>query len=334
VAQDFKGFEQRGLQRTGSPTSLSFVRLYSHCAGLSEKDPDKISETPSSALFYHDFLEFPISFASFVRQEQILAALNVPPLNANEGADFLELYVAAGGKLANSRIRYAAPRLLSTKLRKYVNQWLSTGIDKDGCEVPSARKILEYAFMAVQDYMERYPPRFLLTERGLTVTLVLGGPPGRSMEVRSLFDEIEEEAKRLFTCLITSDWKDRFAKCPYAACGSYFVRPKIRRKYRRGVFCCRRHQALAVAEACTKKLRTTADHALIDLAAKQLIAWNVNDDQWPADAQLKRRLAAKVAQLMAARPALRSHRQSVRVNWVTRHQQQIEAARVATSQRR
>jgi hypothetical protein len=279
-------------------------------------------------------VEFPITFANLVRQEQILAALNVPPLNANEEADFLDLYVAAGGKLANSQIRYSAPRLLSTKLRKYVNQWLSTGIDKDGCEVPSARKILEYAFMAVQDYMERYPPRFLLTERGLAVTLVLGATLGHSTEVRSLFDEIEEEAKRLFTCLIASDWKDRFAKCPYDACGSYFVRPKLRRRYMHGVFCCRRHQALAGAEARTKILRTTADHALIDSAAKQLIAWHVKDDQWPADAQLKRRLAAKVTQLMATRPALRIHRQNVRVNWVTRHQQQIEAARIVASQPR
>ena len=156
----------------------------------------------------------------------------------------------------------------------------------------------------------------------------MGDPFGLPYAPDQLFESIEVDAKRLFTGLIASVWQGRFGKCRYRACGCYFVRPKLRHTYKRGIFCCREHQLFASATACTRKLRTAAHRELIAQAANQLIAWKVKDDQWQANVKVKRRLAVAVSRYAGTRPGLLVNRLSVQLNWVTRHQNEIEQARV------
>jgi hypothetical protein len=106
-----------------------------------------------------------ISLSNFVLPEHILAALNVRPLSANETVDFIEAYAAADCRLPRAKLRPLIAGLLSAKLRRYVDPWLNTGITKDGTEVPSQRTLQDYPYIAVQDYLEKYPPTVGLDER-------------------------------------------------------------------------------------------------------------------------------------------------------------------------
>jgi hypothetical protein len=81
---------------------------------------------------------------------------------------------------------------------------------------------------------------------------------------------------------------------------------------------------------CTRNLRTAAHRELIAKAANQLIAWKVKDDQWQANVRAKRRLAVAISKYVRGRPALLVNRVSVQSNWITRHQKEIEQARVET----
>jgi len=213
--------------------------------------------------------------------------------------------------------------------RRYVDPWLDTGITKDGTEVPSRRTLRDYPYIAVQDYLEKYPPIVGLDERGLKVSL--GDRLRLPYAPQQLFETIELDAKRLITGLIASDWNGRFGKCRYSACGCYFVRPKLRPTYKRGIFCCREHQLFASATVWTRNLRTAAHRELIAQAANQVIAWKVRDDQWQANVKVKRRLAIAISKYVRGRPGLLVNRVSVQSNWITRHQKEIEQARVAAS---
>ena len=270
-----------------------------------------------------------IPLRNFVLPEHILAALNVRPLSANETVDFKEAYAAADCRLPRPKLRPLITGLLSAKLRRYVDPWLNTGITKGGTEVPSRRTLWGDSYIAVQDYMEKYPPSVGLYERGLEVHM--GAPFGLPYAPEQLFETIELDAKRLFTGLIASDWNGRFGKCRYPACGCYFVRPKLRHTYKRGIFCCRKHQLFARATVCTRNRRTAAHRELIAQAANQLIAWKVKDDQWRANIKVKRRLAVAISKHVRTRPWLLVNRLSVQLNWITRHQKKIEQARLEAS---
>jgi hypothetical protein len=240
--------------------------------------------------------------------------------------DFIEAYAAADCRLPRPKLRPLIAGLLSAKLRKYVDPWLDTGITKYGTEVPSQRRLQDYPYIAVQDYLEKYPPTVGLDERGVKVSL--GERLRLPLAPEQLFECIELDAKRFFTGLIASDWNGRFGKCRYRACGCYFVRPKLRHTYKRGIFCCRQHQLFASATVCTRNLRTAAHGELIAQAANQLIAWKVKDHQWQTNVKVKRRLAVAISKYVRERPALLVNRVSVQLNWITRHQKEIEQARV------
>jgi hypothetical protein len=219
--------------------------------------------------------------------------------------------------------------LQALQLRRYVDPWLNTGITKDGSEVPSRRTLRGDPYIAVQDYMEKYPPTVGLYERGLEVHM--GEPFGLPYAPEQLFESIELNAKRLFTGLIASDWNGRFGKCRYPACGCYFVRPKLRHTYKHGIFCCREHQLFARATVSTRHRRTAAHRELIAQTANQLIAWKVKDDQWQANVKVKRRLAVTISKYVRTRTGLLVNQLSVQLNWITRHQKEIEQARVEAS---
>jgi hypothetical protein len=139
-------------------------------------------------LFYPVFLSVTISFQNSILPENILDALNVPPLNAKDQVDFVNAYVAAGYQLPREKLRPLIGGLLSAKLRHHVDAWLKTGILKDGTEVPVQRRLQGYPYFAVQDYLEKYPPQIGVDERGLHVSL--GEPFGLPSSPEQLFERI------------------------------------------------------------------------------------------------------------------------------------------------
>jgi hypothetical protein len=280
-------------------------------------------------MFYHLFVSLTARLSNSVEPGQVLAALNVQPLSANEVVDFIEEYAAADCQLPRAKLRPLVAGMLSATLRHYIDSWLGTGILKDGTEVPYKRTLVDIPYTTVQSYLEKHPPYFRLDERGLQVSL--GELFGLPSTPEQLFESIELNAQRLFTGLIASDWKERFSKCRYPACGRYFVRQKLRRTYNHGTFFCRPHQALASATICTKRLRTAANRELVALAAKQLMDWGVKNDQWTANVRTKDRLAQAVSKYIARRPTLHLNRQLVQVNWITRHGDEIEGLRTKMS---
>jgi hypothetical protein len=208
-----------------------------------------------------------------------------------------------------------------------VDPWLNTGVAADGAEVSSKRMLVGYTFLALQTYLDNYPARVEYSPRGLEARLA--EPFGLPHEPEQLFERIEVDAQRLVTSLMSSEWKERFGKCRYRRCGIYFVRKKVRRAYKKGLFCCREHQMLASATVCTRNLRLAANRELIGFAAKHLCRWSVKDDLWQASSKQKHRLTEALCADLDRRPAVRKIRPPVRVNWVTRHQEIIEQARIA-----
>ena len=135
------------------------------------------------------------------------------------------------------------------------------------------------------------------------------------------------EAQRLFFGIMASDWKDRLCKCRYQYCGRYFLHPKPRACYRRGMFCCRQHAASAAADESMRRARKTGREKLIELAAQKLCVWRVENRAWQDDADVKRRLASSLC-LEIPRCRLQRYQQEVRAHWVSRHQESIEGRRL------
>jgi hypothetical protein len=93
---------------------------------------------------------------------------------------------------------------------------------------------------------------------------------------------------------MASDWKDRLCRCRYQYCGCYFLHPKPRECYRRGMLCCRQHAASAAADESMRRARKTGRETLIVLAAQKLCVWQVENRIWQDNANVKRRLASSL----------------------------------------
>ncbi len=123
------------------------------------------------------------------------------------------------------------------------------------------------------------PCKLHFLEKAAELVVVVGVPPAWSGP--NLIDPLGGaigEADRIFTSMMTSEWKNTVCKC--RLCGRYFVRKKLRRSYRHGVFCTREHQRHASAAACTSNRRLAATRELIDYAANWLLKQSVKDRRW------------------------------------------------------
>ena len=258
--------------------------------------------------------------------EFLLETLHVAPLDDEHYVYWLERYAAAGGHLPRKETHPVAAALLSRFLRQYVDPWLQTGVRKDGSEAPAQRVLRGACYDVVQDYLQKYPPDMSLTASG-EVSQSLCEPVRFTTGPGHLFDATLEEAKRLFTGLIASDWRDRLCRCRYAGCTRYFLSARPRRVRKHGTFCCRQHQALASARICTKRRRAAADQELIERAAKWLQELKLKNSNWMVNTRLKCRLAKAVSKYIGGNRSLRALRGEVRVNWVTRNQLVIEKRR-------
>lgn len=268
----------------------------------------------------------PMVVQNWIDPKFLVETLNVAPLDHGDQARWLERYAAAGGDLPRKETHPVAAALLSRLLRKYVDEWLQTGVRADGSEAPTQRVLRGACYVDVLEYLEKYPPYITLTASG-EFREILCEPVRFTMGPGHLFDATVEEAKRLFTGLIASDWRDSLCRCRYAGCTRYFLLTRPRGVRKHGTFCCRQHQALASAGICTKQRRAAADHELIECAAKWLQEFQVKNSDWRANARLKCRLAQAVSVYIRRSRSLRTLRSDVRINWVTRHQSAIEKRR-------
>jgi hypothetical protein len=261
-----------------------------------------------------------------IEAESLVETLNVAPLDDGDQARFLERYAAAGGDLPRKETHSVAAALLSRFLREYVDAWLQTGVRADGSEAPTQRDLRGTGYGVVLEYLEKYPPYFSLTASGeLSVTIC--GLMSFTRGPGHLFDANLAQAKRLFTGLMLGDWKERLCRCRYARCRRYFLLARPRGVRKHGTFCCRKHQALASAGACTKQRRAAAEHKLIECAAKWLQEFQVKTPEWTGNSRLKCRVAKAVSAYIRGNRSLSALRSEVRVNWVTRHQLAIEKRR-------
>lgn len=218
------------------------------------------------------------------------------------------------------RAMFAA--LVSSHLRRFVDEWLETSRHPDGSESSEDRSIeaAPNAFAAFSELGAKVrrpqPSDFSL---------------GCAEPVRwapSFFEAALLEAKRLLFRAVCSEWAERLCKCRYKSCGRYFLNGTRFWEYRHGTFCSRKHQNLGSAAAATSERRTRVHDKLIDLASKQLASWRINGPHWQDDTKLKRRLAAELSHRISEDPNLHGYQQGATVHWVTRNQIEIEKKRL------
>jgi hypothetical protein len=220
-------------------------------------------------------------------------------------------------------------RIVSSRLRRLVDEWLATGQRSDGGESPAQKDVFRTAgaIEAVEDYVYENPVQVTI-ERDLSVVLVWVS----TRVFVDFFQKAINQADRLFTVLMLSVWKNQLCKCRYAPCGQYFRRLKKPRSfYRHGTFCCPEHQRRASATPGTKKFRAWAEQVLIESAAQQLLNWGMNSPRWQNDARRKQRLAEELCRVIKTRK-LCSYRKKVTANWVNRRLLAIEKRRARLPQ--
>ena len=134
-----------------------------------------------------------------------------------------------------------------------------------------------------------------------------------------------EEAARLFTGLMLSEWGQRLCRCRYIACGQYFLKERLRRSpLIHGTFCCAEHQRKASAGDCVRTSRANQRQQLIEKAAAILVRWRITNPQWQEDRKRKRKLAFA----LSGTQLCERHKLVLKSNWVTRHCQPIEKRRL------
>ena len=213
-------------------------------------------------------------------------------------------------------------------LRPLVDEWLGTGLNPDGSESPSTGDLFRTtrAVSAVLEYSKKHQARIKFTPGSTVPKLFIGEPHPFSDKWNDFFMEAAEEASRYFTALMASDWKAGLCQCRFERCSRYFLASRPRRSYRYGAFCCHEHQSLVSAGVCTSVRRARTAAQLIDLAAERFLKWRFDGPCWQNDANRKHRLAGELS-MYVSRKRLQSYRQEVGVNWVTRHQPEIERRR-------
>jgi hypothetical protein len=229
-------------------------------------------------------------------------------------------------------------RITSVRFRRWVDDWINSGVDSSGLEKPSSRSFSSMtvpvpatglAHVSVLAALENYVAfRLVFSEQDNTFTALIGEAkrqPGADHDpIEKAWDE---DPVSLLVQLLVSDWGNRISKCRYPPCGRYFLLEKPRSGgYRHGTFCCKEHRAQHSAAARTKELRSQAKKRLIDLAARWLLR-NSPDQDWQRENALKRRLAASLSLQIGQQPNLSTTRDEVKVNWVTRNAAKIEQLR-------
>jgi hypothetical protein len=193
---------------------------------------------------------------SDITDQLFLRAVNHP------SPDFgMEALSSLPGDVAVERKRF------QQLLRSYVDQWIDTGVSRDGREDLTERgllrgewfqqgRLLPFAIeksKALEDVLTvvlevfRQNPQVFLSADGLQIAFPALQP---KLEHAPLNDLAERAAKRFFVWFLASDLRAKLGKC--RACHLYEI--KTRKTYKRGTYC-RLCKAKASARELTQKKR-------------------------------------------------------------------------------
>ena len=218
------------------------------------------------------------------------------------------------------------------QLLVYVNDWLNTGVGKDGVEDPRARDLTRAADAS------RAIRRFAHT-RAVELEVVPNGVSVRfrgyaSMTISDLMQNLSrprgkerDAADRLLAVCCLSGWLRKLGKC--RRCSKYFELKHWNRVYKRGTACCGCARVRS-AVLSTSKARHEAEEALIRMIAKQFRKRVAKDPKWYRDATLKARIMAFAESRIAGNDSLRSvYRHSLTGKWLSWAKNRIGIERVA-----
>jgi hypothetical protein len=257
----------------------------------------------------------------YVERQPTLASLaTVPP--------WMHLFERFGGTDPGVFER----QIVATRLRMYVDEWIDTGVTANGGEVPLKRDLVKApgANKLLRDYVEQHRPTLPFSPKRLEFVFEMCYPAvaDGSLAAARRFDLVSgafEEAARLFTGLMLSEWGQRLCKCRHIACGRYFLKECLRRSpLVHGTFCCAKHQRQASASDCVRTSRANQRQELIEKAAAILVRWRITNPQWQEDRKRKLKLAFDLSETQLCE----RHKLVLKSNWVTRHCQSIEQRRL------
>jgi hypothetical protein len=232
-------------------------------------------------------------------------------------------------------------RIIATRLRQHVDEWLRTGWTKDGRECLAHRSLIKapLAMKALQDYtsQQHLNLRFIGSPPAFVVEDVLSRDDSGTSKMSEFAEAIRlafREVPRLFFGLVTSDWGPRLCKCRYSRCSLYFIHPKPRMWYKHGTFC-GDHQMAWTASRHMKDTRTSIHSALVDIAAHELSKRHIDSPRWQDDKSSKVQLAQDISTRIrkSRSAALRHAPMVVQLTWVTRNRREIEKRRRALGSR-
>jgi hypothetical protein len=170
--------------------------------------------------------------------EAALAALNRPELDQKTYGTLRLKFLQGSGRTTEREKEIFYEVELSRRLRIYVDEWQETARSREGSEAPFERRLsrTSTAKEAHSTYLVQHPPTVASDAEG-GLHLRLADVPQGAPSGSEFFTVIEAAALRMFTLMMTSDWKIGICKCRYPRCGKYFFIEKPRSAYKQGTFC-------------------------------------------------------------------------------------------------
>jgi len=208
----------------------------------------------------------------------------------------------------------------SAQLRLYIDEWLDTGLTKDGAEAPRARDLTKAfeAHAAISRCVGKLPMQFELRRDGLVLRLPIwfGKLP---LEMDTPLETADKLCALFFLC----DWRSKLAKCRRAGCGRYFELKHWNRTYSRLIACpgCARTRSAVLS---TSNARKEAEMEVYRLVAKRFRKQVAKSVAWHQDQKLRARIIRFINARIADGDTLRRvYRHSLTGKWLSRSKNRI-----------
>jgi hypothetical protein len=203
------------------------------------------------------------------------------------------------------------------ELLQHIDEWIDSGRNADGSESPYQRRCdrAPKAWEDARSFFEYF-------RYNVDWQLIPGEPPQLRLRPRKnrVWGALEARVRNglILASVLLSDLRLRLAKCRYRNCGRrYFLLSHPREKaYANGLFCCTEHNRKEAAMRGTKERRQQTSDRLIEFAARELSRYGERP-------RGKERLVTILNQKIANDPN-QQPRHELKVNWVTRHLQEIQ----------
>lgn len=202
------------------------------------------------------------------RYERFVGDLVVDLLNGGKWWNHLEYTQPGAGP--NPEAIGGLNLIFSTTLRELVDQYIRTGVDQDGIERPSNRRVRASAgeepipiFDTLLSWLQRNMPPPALMNEGVVAILEQRPRP----DAANPDQYARDTAIYYFKDLLDSPARTRIGKCANQKCQKYFLRQRERRReIKRGAYCgeCK----LIGAAERTRLTRLRRKEAQIEVAAQ------------------------------------------------------------------